>query len=313
MRINNNIAALRTYTHLLRTNRSLDTSVGRLSSGFRITGVADDAAGYAVSRRLSNQVRGIAMAARNSMDGVSLVATAEGALVEVHAMLQRIRELAVQAANDSNVYEDRERMQAEINQLIEEIHDVAFKTEFNTLRMLSGVADVNEDGDWSFPGLRIQVGANQGMTMTVAIPDIRRVLREVAEVHFGDDASPVFPTPDDTPPGTYSPSGNSWRVSVLGYDNIQTAQAAIQFADDAINALSRVRSHLGAFENRLIHTESNLNNTGVHTQAALSRIKDTDMALEMTLKSQFAILQQAGIAILGQANQRPQQILSLLT
>lgn len=360
MRINNNIASLRAYTHLLRTGRDLDRAVARLSSGFQINTAADDAAGYAVSRKLRNQINGMNMASRNSMDGVSLIGTAEGALNEVHAMLQRVRELAIQAANDTNVYEDRRSMQDEIEQLFLEMDDIAYKTEFNTIKMLAGLAeprdadpDANEPG---FRGMRLQIGANSGMVMTVRIPDIRGMLGRIAARHFGnhldDDGVPTVPSlaaphypdqdlfPDLIYPGTDRindpfPNNDNFRTTLTdrledgsmivrvwaarhpdGRENdalaVENAQRTITFVDDAMADVSRVRSRLGAYENRLFHTYDNLSNTRVQTEAALSRIRDADMALEMSRNAKFSVIQQAGIAIMGQANQRPQQVLQLL-
>ncbi|MCL2703978.1 MAG: flagellin [Defluviitaleaceae bacterium] len=308
MKINDNIAALNAYTNLLRTGRNMDKSVARLSSGYKINSVADDAAGMAISRKLKNQINGMSMAARNALDGVSLVGTAEGALNEVHNMLNRIRELAIQAANDTNMPEDREKMQLEIDNLLREINDIAYKTEFNTIKILGGEAealpDTYSDCDAGFRGLRIQIGVNKGMTMTINIPDIRQIINDV----FNDPAA-GYNTGFTLPPGAPFPLNDFEAVNVLDQ---RQANLTIGFTDDVISQISKVRAQLGAYENRLRYTENSLNATREHTEAALSRVKDTDMALEMTYNVQYSIITQAGIAILGQANQRPQQILQLL-
>jgi flagellin len=386
MRINDNIAALQAYTNLLRTGRSIETSTARLSSGYKINSIADDPAGLAVSKKLKNQINGLTMAARNSLDGVSLVGTAEGALNEVHSMLHRIRELAIQSANDTNEPDDREKMQDEIEQLFQEINDIVYKTEFNTIKVLSGEAqavpdDPTRTDDFEFQGLRVQIGANKGMTLTVTIPDIRGIVGRAAVEYFPDQLIPMFdlddplfdpdaprirpasdmellangltgnenigafiedplysgrfvsnpdhtsdiyyieppsavpiPMPGIPPTVTHfiidpTQSHRTFGVNVL---TGESAQKVIQFSDRAMANLSSVRSTLGAYENRLRHTENNLNATREHTEAALSRVRDTDMAWEMTKNVQYSIINQAGIAILGQANQRPQQILQLL-
>jgi flagellin len=296
-------------------------------------------------------------------------------------MLHRIRELAVQGANDTNEPEDREKMQEEIDQLFREIKDIAYKTEFNTIKVLAGEAQAlphsYDDDDCDFRGLKIQIGANRGMTMTINIPDIRAIMDNAAMTNFPQSmeifsngvSTGLFTKPNfdttaepnpfplhpityveepaysgiyilspkaDTPlPGVVNASGNSvafdltnanltfkysyrddsemlyaaYRVNVL---TVTDSTNTIHFCDDAMNEISVLRARLGAYENRLRHTETNLNSTNEHTKAALSRVIDTDMALEMTNNTQASIIQQAGIAILGQANARPQQILQLL-
>ena len=198
MKVNDNISSLQAYTHLLRTGRNMERSVKRLSSGYKINSSADDAAGHAISNKLRNQINGMSMAARNSLDAVSLVGTAEGALNEVHAMLHRIRELAVQAANDTNEPDDREKMQLEIEQLFYEINDIAYKTEFNTIKIIGGEGETMKStaipgDDFDFNGLKIQIGANKNMTLTLNIPDIRRIIGEVAENHFPGPPMVSFP------------------------------------------------------------------------------------------------------------------------
>lgn len=298
MKISNNISALQSYTNLLKTNRNIDKAMVKVSSGYKINSVKDDAAGMAISNKLRNQIKGMEMAARNSMDGISLVQTAEGALQEVHNMLQRIRELAVAAANDTLEEEDKEKSQLEVEQLLSEIKDTSYKTEFNAIKVLNGEASAESFTDaggnivYSFLGLKLQIGANRGMELNVTLPNIQNGMNQSA-INAGilPDAS-----------GKYVPS-------VATHDD---ATIALGFCDEAISFVSEVRSRLGAYQNRLEHTYNNLMSINENTQSALSRVFDTDVALEMSKLAQNNIISQAGISILGQANQRPQQILSLL-
>lgn len=299
MKINDNISALQTYTNLLRTNRKLEKSVNRLSSGYRINSVADDAAGLAVSYKLQNQIRGMDMAARNALDGISLIQTADGALGQINNMFKRIRELAIAAENEVTEPEDREKMDSEVSALMDEIRDTAYKTEFNTIKMLSGEAEAVTGG--GFQGLKLQIGANKGMQIIINIPDIRNEVDKLELKHFdskGDKLSLFYDDSEDN----------------FDSDDLRDSKAtrAIEFCDEAIAVISKIRGQLGAYENRLTYTEAGLQATSENTQAALSRIMDTDMALEMTYNMQYSVISQAAIAILGQANQRPQQILQLL-
>lgn len=270
MRINTNIAALNSHRMLQGNSLASARNLEKLSSGKRINRASDDAAGLAISEKMNAQILGLKMASKNSMDGVSLIQTAEGALNEVHAMLQRMRELSVQAANDTNQSEDRDAIQGEIDQLVEEIDRIGNNTEFNGIKLFSGDPDE----------ILIQNGANANQTVTIE-------LFKVEKGELGID-------------------------SISVEDNTEANDAIIAL-DEAIATISKQRAKLGAYQNRLEKTIANLDNTAENLTAARSRIQDTDMALEMSEFTKFNILQQAGTAMLAQANQQPQMMLQLLS
>ncbi len=268
MRINNNIPALNSHRMLNRSSNASAKVLERLSSGKRINRAADDAAGMAISEKMKAQVNGLKIASRNALDGISLIQTAEGAMNEVHAMLQRMRELAVQTSNGIYKEDDIEAVNNEIQELLEEIDNIANTTQFNGKNICNTTDEI-----------QLQIGANEDETMKFKLVDI--------------------------------------RASKLGVDSLDitdsgTASAAITTIDAAIKKVSEGRSKLGATQNRLEHTIANVDNAAENLTAALSRIEDTDMALEMSEFTKYNILVQAGTAMLAQANQRPQTILQLL-
>lgn len=273
MRINHNIAALNTYRQLGNANNAQLKSMEKLSSGLRINRAGDDAAGLAISEKMRAQIRGLDMAAKNSQDGISLIQTAEGALNETHAILQRMRELAVQGANDTNVTADREAIQDELNQLMSEIDRIARTTEFNTQNLLSASAT-------GFSAI-LQVGANIDQTITIQI-------------------------------SLMNTSGLNLGASNISVATNSLANVAISAIDNAIELVSKQRSKLGAYQNRLEHTISNLSTSSENLTAAESRIRDVDMAKEMMEQTKASILAQASQAMLAQANQMPQGVLQLL-
>jgi flagellin len=275
MRINTNIAALNSYNQLNNTNNSMQKSLERLSSGSRINRAADDAAGLAISEKMNAQTRGLAQAQRNAQDGISMIQTAEGALKETHSMLQRMRELAVQSANDSNTDDDRAQIQEEINQLSTQIDDIASDTQFNTKNLLNGDQATGSE-------LTFQIGANSGENLTLAIQDMSS-----SELSTGS-------------------------LSDIDVSSQGAAESAITAISSGIGKVSTERSKLGAVQNRLEHTINNLSTTEENLTAANSRIKDVDMAKEMMNLSKQQILSQAGTAMLAQANQMPQGVLQLL-
>lgn len=276
MRINNNIQALNAYRNLSITNFKSSKNMEKLSSGLRINRAADDAAGLAISEKMRSQIRGLKMAERNALDGVSLIQTAEGAINEIHAMLQRMNELAVQAANDTNSDDERSAIQDEIDQLIEAIDDIAERTEFNGKKLLNG----------TFVSGVLQTGASEGETLAVSISSIT-----TSEL------------------GTSGTKINDINVFI---NSGAGAGPAITVIQAAIEQTSKIRSELGAIQNRLEHTIYNLQTTTENLTASESRIRDADMALEMTEFAKNNILNQAGIAMLAQANQLPQGVLQLL-
>ena len=492
MRINHNIPALRSHHSLEKTNNQLDKTLQRLSTGLRINRAADDAAGLAIANKMQTQVRGLKVASRNSLDGVSLVQTAEGALNEVQAMLQRMRELSIQAANGTLAPEDRQAIQNEVGQLKEEITKTAELTEFNKIKLLNGQIDrrsfsdkenvakavfvsdtvlpsnyslkikefgsqaittgkgtfftddkiqeagrlningeeieihaedtsdqvfaklrelcervdidINKDGDnlnKDGDKLKLQTQAtgsdqkieikssNTTLLQKLGLDTVEEVKAEDAivykddtnkdgfektatvttrgnrveitdknnqriyvdlqytqytknkegnlidkvidkegkEVTLGDDDKNIVITVSKAGPLQLHVGPNedmqveiqiqSLTAEALGLDrvNMRTAAGAsksIGILDNAINEISALRSKLGAYQNRLEHTINNLDVTGENTTAALSRIQDADMAMEMSEFTQKSILSQAGVAMLAQANQRPQAILQLL-
>ncbi|AEV20809.1 flagellin [Geobacillus sp. G4] len=273
MRINHNIQALNAYRNLAANQSSISKNLERLSSGLRINRAADDAAGLAISEKMRSQIRGLQMAERNALDAISLIQTAEGALNEVHSILQRMRELAVQAANGTNQDTDREALDSEFQQLIEEIDRIGQDTQFNKMNILA--TDQNID---------IQLGANNGQTLTLS-------WKQQLKNSLGEDAT---------------------DISNLNIKTITDAQNAITTLDNAIISVSKSRSKMGAYQNRLEHTINNLTTANENLTAAESRIRDTDMAMEMAEFTKNNILTQAAQAMLAQSNQLPQGILQLL-
>ncbi|MDM5361250.1 flagellin Hag [Peribacillus sp. RS7] len=277
MIINHNISALNTHRQLSSATNAQSKSMEKLSSGLRINSAADDAAGLAISEKMRGQIRGLDQATRNSQDGISLIQTAEGALNETHDILQRMRELAVQSGNDTNVEADRQSVQDEFDQLAKEITRISSTTEFNTQKLLDG------SGDFTF-----QIGANKDQSLTVTIDAMDATKLGVAT---GTD-----------------------EASTVGLDiKTQTgANDAIALINTAIETVSTQRSKLGATQNRLEHTINNLSTSSENLTASESRIRDVDMAKEMMTQTKNSILSQASQAMLAQANQQPQGVLQLL-
>lgn len=271
MVVQHNLTAMNSNRMLGLTQGTLSKSTEKLSSGYKINRAADNAAGLAISEKMRRQVRGLTQASTNAQDGVSAVQTAEGALNEVHDMLQRMNELAVQAANDTNMTTDRSYIKAEIDALVSEISRVSTTTTFNEQSLLNG----------SFQGKKLQVGAEGVSTQTISIT-------------------------------ISAMTASGLEITSLAVDTHSHAQAAIDTIKSAMEKVSKQRSDLGAIQNRLEHTISNLDNVVENTTAAESRIRDTDMASEMVKFSNKNILQQAGQSMLAQANQSNQGVLSLL-
>jgi len=290
MRINNNIMAMNANRSLGINNSQMAKSLEKLSSGLRINRAGDDAAGLSISEKMRAQIRGLNMASRNAQDGISLIQTAEGALDETHAILQRMRELAVQAANDTNVDVDRASIQDELNQLIDEIDRIAKTTEFNTQTLFGSVG---EGGSFTGGGQKFtfHIGANEGQNVELTIGNMSAEGLSVANLKVED------------------PRDDGKTGGILTQDG---ADKAITTINTAIETVSKERSKLGAMQNRLEHTIKNLDNAAENLQAAESRIRDVDMAKEMMEFTKQTILQQASTAMLAQANQTPQTVLQLL-
>ena len=274
MRINNNIPALNTNRLLSINTNNLEKTLERLSSGKRINRASDDAAGLAISQKMEAQIKGLRQASRNSLDGISLIQTAEGALSEVHEMLQRMRELSVQGANGVYDGEDLKAIAEEIKQLTEQVEKIATETDFNGIKLLDGT---NTDG------LRIQIGANQGQYIEIDMVSINIKVDELGIKDIIDETS----------------------------DN-EKYEDAISTYNSAIEQVSAIRSKLGAIQNRLDHTIRNLDNTAENLTASKSRIEDLDMAKEMSEFTKLSILQQASTSMLSHANNLPQTVLQLL-
>jgi len=300
MRINHNIAALNTHRQLTGNTNNVQKSLEKLSSGLRINRAGDDAAGLAISEKMRGQIRGLDMAQKNSQDGISLIQTAEGALTETHAILQRIRELTVQAGNTgTQEADDLEAIQGEITELLAEIDDIAERTEFNGKKLING----------DFSGT-FQIGANTGQTLNVGIRDMGTeglLIDGVIDVtEFVTTAPAEIDDPDN--PGDTMPNPDAGTVT-HSEENFNDALDAI---DAAIKSVSSERAKLGANQNRLEHTINNLGASQENLTAAESRIRDVDMAKEMMEFTKNNILTQASQSMLAQANQTPQGVLQLL-
>ena len=274
MVVQHNLQAANANRQLGITTSAQAKSTEKLSSGYKINRAADDAAGLSISEKMRSQIRGLNKASSNAQDGVSLVQTAEGALNETHSILQRMNELATQAANGTNTSVDRSAIRAELNQLTSEINRIQSTTQFNTMNLLDG----------TFSGatnqMKLQVGALCGQSIDFSIANM-----------------------------CASKIGLKKTLSVSTFKKAGSYMKSVQ---NAIEVVSKQRSAMGAIQNRLEHTIANLDTTSENTQSAESRIRDTDMASEMVTYSKNNILAQAGQSMLAQANQSTQGVLSLL-
>ena len=266
LRIQNNLEAINAHRHLTRVADLQARSMEKLSSGYRINRSSDDAAGLAISQKLSAQVSSLDQAQRNAQDAISLVQTGEGALGEVHSMLQRVRDLAVQYNNGTLSTSDKSAITDEVTQLASEIDRIGSDTKFNGVSLLTGTASIS-----------FQVGSEDGQTISVSAVNL-----------YG--------------------SGSEVDSSIFTF----SGTVSLSSIDAAIENVSSSRSSFGSIQNRLEHTINNLGTLQENTQAAESRIKDVDMAKEMVNFTKLNILQQAGTAMLAQANQSSQGVLSLL-
>ena len=278
VRINTNIEALNAQRNLGMTSLVFSKSVEKLSSGLRINRAADDVAGLGISEKLRAQVRGYNQSVRNAQDGISLIQTGEGALVEVHSMLQRMRELAVQASNGTLSTADRDSIGVEAKALWDEIARVSNTTKFNGVSLLSAAGTVS-----------LQVGPEAGQTISVTLTAVTQASLDSASAiaNFADDAG-------------------------AGAVTAAEASTAITQLDAAIVTVSTARGKFGAAQNRLEHTIASLSVAAENLAASESRIRDLDVAEEMVNFTKTQILQQAGTAILAQANQAPSSVLALL-
>jgi len=269
MFINTNVSAINAHRNLSFNNTQMGKVMEKLSSGYRINRAADDAAGLAISEKMRFQINGYYQAIRNAQDGISLIQTAEGALTEVHAMLQRLNVLANQAANGTLDQADRQKIQLEVTQLLKEIDNIATSLKFNGISLLNG----------SKTSVTFQVGFEKNTTISVSLTNTKTV---------------------------------SLGIQGINVTTVTDAQDALSSIQLAISKVSDARARLGAVQNRLEHT---INNVGVNAEnlsASESRIRNADMAKELTEFTRFQILVQAGTAMLAQANAVPQNVLRLL-
>lgn len=281
--INTNVASLNAQRKLAGSTKALGVSFQRLSSGFRINAAKDDAAGLSISTRMTAQIRGLNQSVRNANDGISMVQVAEGALDETTNALQRIRELSVQAANDTMVSSDREDVWDEVTQLLSEIDRISADTEFNTKNLLGNAAG----------GLSVifHVGNQANQTLNVTIGNAG-----VSAVGLGSMTYTAASVGDE----------------MTGTEAQSLANQMIAEIDTALDSVSDIRSYLGAAQNRLEAIVANLSNVSENTSASRSRIMDADIAYETAQLTRNSIMQQAGASILAQANQQPQLALQLL-
>ena len=281
LRIQNNVEAFNAHRTLTATSAQASKSMEKLSSGYRINKASDDAAGLAMSEKMRGQIGGLSQAQRNAQDGISLVQTAEGSLSEVHNMLQRVRDLKVQHSNGTLSTDDQSAIESEIGQIGSEIKSIVDNTKFNGNKLLDST------------GFKFQVGANDGETISTGAVSLSAAVGS---------------------------AGTGGLSELMAISDATTAKAALSTGalstvagiDNAVKNVSNVRGNLGAIQNRL---ESRLNNLATYQEnltASESRIRDVDMAAEMTKFTKLGILQQAGTSMLAQANQAPQSVLSLL-
>ena len=281
LRINTNVASINAQRNLRNTNHDMRKAMEKLSSGSRINRAGDDAAGLAISENLQAQIRGFNMAIRNSEDGISLVQVAEGGLNETSNILARLRELGIQAASDTIGAAERGFLDTEYQSLLSEIERVSQATEFNNTKLLNGITEEDEDGVKQFD---IQIGIRN-------IPGVDRIVFDASKA-------------DATVEGL--------GLNGLSLDSKEAAQLSLAQIDNAIQRVASVRAHFGALQNRL---QSTINNLGVSVEnlsAANSRIRDADMANETAEMTRNNIMLNAGISVLGQANQSNQMALKLL-
>ncbi|MFI8723737.1 MULTISPECIES: flagellin Hag [Bacillus] len=302
MRINHNIAALNTLNRLSANNGASQKNMEKLSSGLRINRAGDDAAGLAISEKMRGQIRGLEMASKNAQDGISLIQIAEGALTETHSILQRVRELVVQAGNTGTQDKDTDltSIQDEIKALQEEVDGISNRTEFNGKKLLDGT--FKDTGDpTTTKSLIFQIGANATQQIGVNIENMGASALGIKEA---DGSIAALHSVNDIDVTKFA--DNAADEADIGFD------AQLKIVDEAINQVSAQRGKLGAVQNRLEHTINNLGASSENLTAAESRIRDVDMAKEMSEFTKNNILSQASQAMLAQANQQPQNVLQLL-
>jgi flagellin len=294
--INTNVASLNAQRSLASSGTELKTAMERLSSGKQINSAADDAAGFAIAERMTAQIRGLNMATKNANDGLSMIATVENATNDVTDMLHRIRELAVQAANDTNSSTDRQYLQKEVDSLMNEINRVASQTEYNGAQVLDGTRTSQ----------KIQVGTDSGQSISFSVAAI-----DTDTLGLTNDSFTDATTIDDISSETAATSATLYSGEKISVLTASDASNALTKVSAAIEKVAGDRAGLGAVSNRLEYTVSNLMNVAEYTTAARSRIEDADFAAESARLAKAQVLQQTGTAMLAQANASQQLALSL--
>jgi len=292
MIINHNLSAINASRMLGINTFDMDKSMKSLASGMRINKAADDAAGLAVSEKMRAQIKGLQQASRNAQDGISLIQAAEGYLQETTSVMQRMRELSVQAANGIYTSEDRAQIQVEIDQLVDEVDRVAEHAEFNKLSLLKGgfakEATAGASTYYNGGGMPVQIGANMDQNKKVYINNMAASALSLAT-------------------GTAEA-----RKVMVNVASVSTANQSIAMLDKALFTVNKQRTDLGAYQNRLEHAVKGLDNAIENIQAAESQIRDTDMAKAMVEYVKSSILTQASSSMLAQANVRPQSVLRII-
>jgi len=290
--VNTNVNASIAQNALVRNERQMNTAMEKLSTGQRINSASDDAAGLAISSRMTSQIRGLDVGIRNANDAISMISTADGALVEVTNMLQRMRELALQAGTGTTTSADRDYLNQEYKNLILEIERIAQNTQWNGKSILEGTAN------GSSSTVKFQVGANGGQTVAVNFGNISQ---------DGGSGGTIFSE------FAVSAGHVGFHISAsTAAAGITTASAAMTTIDSAITVVNSQRASFGAAMNQLTYAVDNLSNVKVNAEASRSRVLDTDYAKETSELARTQIIQQAGTAMLAQANQLPQTVLSLI-
>ena len=300
--VNTNVSSLNAQRSLSASGAELKTAMERLSSGKKINSAADDAAGFAIAERMTAQIRGLNMAAKNVNDGLSMIATIENATNDITGMLHRMRELAVQGINDTNGSQDRAYLQLEVDSLMEEINRVASDTQYNGQTVLNGSLN-SANG-----GANIQVGTDANQTVHFHVDSVDTVSLQLSSSALTTDTPAGTHVPEDhSTPGTQFVPG----ASLIDVSTASKASTSLAKISAAIEQVAGDRAGYGALQNRLEYTVSNLLNVAEYTTAARSRIEDADFAAESARLAKAQVLQQSGTAMLAQANASSQLALSL--
>ena len=309
--INTNTAATLTANALSKNERAMSQTMERLSTGSRINSASDDAAGLAISSKMTSQINGLNMAVRNTNDAISMIQTVDGAVVEITSMLQRMRELTVQAASETNTVADKAALNTEFQALDDEIDRIATNTQFNGTKVMDG----------SLGAVAFQVGANASQTISVTFADFQTNFGATEASESGVNANSsadldIFTNLDRATAGNDSNAGNGTDEAIdldgQVITNGATHSDVLNRLDEALERVNEHRATLGATINRLEYAADNLANVSQNASASRSRILDADYAAETTELARTQIIQQAGTAMLSQANQQAQSVLALL-